>query len=123
MAETSEKKGKPAKTWPAESEIEAYRMELEASFLQEESKLKSRRDEVVERLDKMESNTLLQAHGEQETMKARRARTMGSVQEVLNRRFQTFLSGFDREAILEELALESMDLLCPTSRVGEGAPL
>lgn len=122
MAETSEKRGKPAKTWPAESEIEAYRRELEASFLQEESKLEARRDDVVERLDKMETNTLLQAHGEQETMKALRNRAMGSVQEVLDRRFQTFLSGFNREAILEDLTLESIDLLCPTNRVGEGAP-
>jgi hypothetical protein len=122
MAETSEKKGKPAKTWPAEFEIEAYRRELEASFLQEESKLEARRDEVVERLDKMETNTLLQAHGEQETIKARRDRVMGSVQEVLDRRFQTFLSGFNRESILEDLTLESIGLLCPTSRVGEGAP-
>lgn len=122
MAETSEKKGKPAKTWPAESEIEAYRRELEASFLQEEAKLEARRDEVVDRLDKMETNTLLKAHGEQETMTAHRDRVMGSVQVFLDRRFQTFLSGFDREAILEELALESMDLLCPTNRDGGGMP-
>jgi hypothetical protein len=123
MAETSERKGKPTKTWPAESEIEAYRRELEASFLLEESKLEARRDEVIERLDTMETNTLLQAHGEQETMKARRDRIMGSVQDVLDRRFQTFLSGFNRQAILEELTLESLNLLCPTNRDGEGVPL
>lgn len=122
MAETSEKEGKPAKTWPAESEIEAYRRELEASFLQEESKLEARRDEVVDRLDKMETNTLLKAHGEQETMTAHRDLVMRSVQDFLDRRFQTFLSGFNREAILEELTLESMDLLCPTNRDGGGVP-
>ena len=122
MAETSEKKGKPAKTWPAESEIEAYRRELEASFLQEEAKLEARRDEVVDRLDKMETNTLLKAHGEQETMTAHRDRVMGSVQVFLDRRFQTFLSGFDREALLEELTLKGMNLLCPTSRDVEEAP-
>ncbi len=122
MAETSEKKGKLAKAWPAESEIEAYRRELEASFLQEESKLETRRGEVLERLDEMETNTLLQARGEQEAMKARRDRVMGSVQDVLDRRFQTFLSGFNREALVEELTLKGMDLLCTTSRDEEEAP-
>lgn len=122
MAETSEKKGKLAKTWPAESEIEAYRRELEASFLQEESKLAARRDEVIERLNEMERNTLLQAHEEQEAMKARREQVMGSVQDILDRRFQAFLSGFDREALLEELTLKSMNLLCPTSLDVKEAP-
>jgi len=116
MTETAENRSKLSRAWPAESEIEAYRRDLEASFLLEESALEARRNEVVERLDQMEGNTLSQAHGERAIMKNRRDQIIASLQEILDQRYQNFLSGFDRKKLLEELARESMSLLCPTCR-------
>ena len=120
MAETAENRNKHSRAWPAESEIEAYRRDLEASFLLEESALEARRNEVVERLDQMEENTLSQAHAERANMKNRREQIIASLQEILDQRYQNFLSGFDREKLLEELARESMSLLCSTCGEAKG---
>lgn len=120
MTEKAENKGKAARTWPAELEIEAYRKDLEASFLLEQAALESRREEVVARLDQMEVNTLARAHEERVVLKARQDQLMGNVQAVLDQRYQAFLSGFDREALLEELTRQSLSSLCPICREAEG---
>lgn len=120
MTGTADNKGKPAKTWPAEMEIEAYRKDLEASFLLEQGELQSRRKEVVERLDQMEANTLANAHEERRVLKARQDQIMDNIKTILDQRFQVFLSGFDRKALLEELTRQSLSFLCSASREAEG---
>jgi len=122
MAAAAENPKSPLRKWPAESEIEAYRKELEVSFLQEEATLEAKRREVIERLDLIEQNTLSQAHAEIETLHLRRNRIIASLQTVLEERFATFLLKFHGEDLVEELARDSMVLLCPKhGQAGEGA--
>ncbi len=114
MKKTTDGGGKPSWTWPAESEIEAYRKDLEASFLKEESALFAKRAEVIARLDQMEGNTLSEAAREKEVLDRRRDEVMRSVQQTLDSRYNDFLSGFERDALLDELASKSLTLLFPT---------
>jgi len=114
MKKTAESGGKPSWTWPAESEIEAYRKDLEASFLTEESALFVKRSEVIARLDQMEANTLSEAAREKEVLDRRRDEFMRSVQQTLDSRYNDFISGFEKDALLDELASKSLSLLFPT---------
>lgn len=114
MKKTTDGVGKPSWTWPAESEIEAYRKDLEASFLTEEAALLVKRSEVIARLDQMEANTLSEAAREKETLDRRRDEVMRSVQETLDFRYSDFLSGFNKDALLDEMASECLSLLCST---------
>lgn len=123
MAERSEKEQRPQKSWPAESDIEAYRKSLEASFSVEEANLEARRLEILARLDEMEANTLEQAEKEEDTLKAKLEAIMVSIQAILDDRAQAFVAGFDEGPLLEELAQESMSRLRDTGKAaGEGTP-
>lgn len=114
MKKTTDSGGKPSWTWPAESEIEAYRKDLEASFLTEESALLLKREEVVARLDQMETNTVSETDREKEALNQRREEVMRSVRQTLDSRYSDFLSGFVKDELLEELASKSLSLLFST---------
>jgi len=114
MKKTTDSGGKPSWTWPAESEIEAYRKDLEASFLTEESALLLKREEVIARLDQMETNTVSETDREKEALNQRREEVMRSVRQTLDSRYSDFLSGFVKDELLEELASKSLSLLFST---------
>ena len=114
MKKTTDSGGKPSWTWPAESEIEAYRKDLEASFLTEESALLLKREEVVARLDQMETNTVSETDREKEALNQRREEVMRSVRQTLDSRYSDFLSGFVKDELLEELASKSLSLMFST---------
>ena len=114
MKKTTDSGGKPSWTWPAESEIEAYRKDLEASFLTEESALLLKREQVVARLDQMEANTVSETDREKEALNQRREEVMRSVRQTLDSRYSDFLSGFVKDELLEELASKSLSLLFST---------
>ena len=114
MKKTTDSGGKPSWTWPAESEIEAYRKDLEASFLTEESALLLKREEVIARLDQMETNTVSETDREKEALNQRREEVMRSVKQTLDSRYSDFLSGFGKDELLEELASKSLSLLFST---------
>jgi len=114
MKKTTDSGGKPSWTWPAESEIEAYRKDLEASFLTEESALLLKREEVIARLDQMETNTVSETDREKEALNQRREGVMRSVRQTLDSRYSDFLSGFVKDELLEELASKSLSLLFST---------
>ena len=114
MKKTTDSGGKPSWTWPAESEIEAYRKDLEASFLTEESALLLKREEVIARLDQMETNTVSETDREKEALNQRREEVMRSVKQTLDSRYSDFLSGFVKDELLEELASKSLSLLFST---------
>lgn len=122
MAAVADKPDASLRKWPAESEIEAYRRELEASFLQEEAALEAKRREVLDRLDLLESNTLSEVHAEREVLRQRSDKIMALNQALIEERFKAFLSGFHCDDLVEELARASMALLCPNRRqVDEGS--
>jgi len=123
MKKTTDGGSKPSWTWPAESEIEAYRKDLEASFLMEESALFAKRAEVIARLDQMEANTLSEAAAEKEALDRRRDEAMLSVQLTLDSHYNDFLSGFEKDALLDELASQSLTLLFSTHLKVEGDSL
>ena len=114
MKKTTDSGGKPSWTWPAESEIEAYRKDLEASFLTEESALLLKREEVIARLDQMETNTVSETDREKEALNQRREEVMRSVRQTLDSRYSDFLSGFVKDELLEELASKSLSLMFST---------
>ena len=114
MKKTTDSGGKPSWTWPAESEIEAYRKDLEASFLTEESALLLKREQVIARLDQMEANTVSETDREKEALNRRREEVMRSVRQTLDSRYSDFLSGFMKDELLEELASKSLSLLFST---------
>ena len=114
MKKTTDSGGKPSWTWPAESEIEAYRKDLEASFLTEESALLLKREQVIARLDQMEANTVSETDREKEALNRRREEVMRSVRQALDSRYSDFLSGFVKDELLEELASKSLSLLFST---------
>ena len=114
MKKTTDSGGKPSWTWPAESEIEAYRKDLEASFLTEESALLLKREEVIARLDQMETNTVSETDREKEALNQRREEVMRSVRQTLDSRYSDFLSGFMKDELLEELASKSLSMLFST---------
>ena len=114
MKKTTDSGGKPSWTWPAESEIEAYRKDLEASFLTEESALLLKREEVIARLDQMETNTVSETDREKEALNRRREGVMRSVRQTLDSRYSDFLSGFVKDELLEELASKSLSLMFST---------
>ena len=114
MKKTTDSGGKPSWTWPAESEIEAYRKDLEASFLTEESALLLKREQVVARLDQMEANTVSETDREKEALNRRREEVMRSVRQALDFLYSDFLSGFVEDELLEELAAKSRSLMFST---------
>jgi hypothetical protein len=121
MTKKDDNKSSHLKAWPAELEIEAYRKDLEASFLQEEATLEDRRREVIERLDEMEANTLRRVHQERDEALSKREEIMRSVDDLLESRYQEFVTGFDRDLLIGEMARNSLDILCRITTDTEAA--
>jgi oligoribonuclease NrnB/cAMP/cGMP phosphodiesterase (DHH superfamily) len=113
MSGTADRRGKNSEKWIAESEIEACRQELEASFLREKESLEARRAEILDRLDRMEQNTLSEVEEEKTIAETRRNEILSALHDQLDRRYEDFILRLHAEDLIEALAQECMERLLP----------